>query len=285
MNILAELNLAAETGRVMLYNPALSAWAKVSVDKDDFIVTVKEQDRVFFKAVGVSDGLTNFSFHYNRGKAKAKSHIREQLPQQRSEVRRKYKERGLSTPVRHHASASVTPSAISISDGEDSSTELPSYHQPAAITPTSSRKRMPSPSVISISDSEPSLPIRSPSVVIKTEQEDKADDRRKLSWPAEFYAIDIQEGFDLCDIACKQHESVGNTFTKYFGVPFMKSTYYNHRQRWDEAPEAIKKKCLDAERTDDGLWSTFMLENNKHRLATLRSRGHATGRATRRRVC
>ncbi|KAG2029257.1 hypothetical protein BDR03DRAFT_1018652, partial [Suillus americanus] len=80
-------------------------------------------------------------------------------------------------------------------------------------------------------------------------------------WPADFHVVNVVEGFRRCEIARKSRRvSVQKAFESYFGVPFKKTTFHEHRTRWFKAPQALCDKYLEARRTDRGLWSAFMRE-------------------------
>ena len=271
----------------MLYNPSLSAWTKINVG---LVTTVKPQGRLFLKSLDVDDDeCKDFDMHLNLGKVKAIPHIRNDLPGQRSEVRRKYAARkSFATPTptrRTTATPTLTPgSVISISDSE-SSDELPTPSHAYMPSSTQLRKRhtMVPPTrnrhttTISIgsSDEDP--------VKIKTEPSDATPSLKRrrsdsdppsapllpvssLNWPSDFFVVDIVEGFDQCSLARENNESVSKTFTEFFGVPFYRTTFYDNRKRWDEAPDHLKASCKRAGRTEDGLWSTFMAKNRRLRV-------------------
>ncbi|KAG0694636.1 hypothetical protein DFH29DRAFT_1006155 [Suillus ampliporus] len=80
-------------------------------------------------------------------------------------------------------------------------------------------------------------------------------------WPADFHVIDVVEGFRCCEIARKSRRvSVQKAFESYFGVPFKKTTFHEHRTCWFKAPQALCDKYLEAHRMDRGLWLAFMHE-------------------------
>ncbi|KAH9952241.1 hypothetical protein B0H21DRAFT_705293, partial [Amylocystis lapponica] len=64
--------------------------------------------------------------------------------------------------------------------------------------------------------------------------------RTRMVWPRDYYAIDILDGFTHCDGARARRETIKDAFTAYFGanVKWNKSTYYEHRKRWDDAPQS-----------------------------------------------
>ncbi|KAF8347655.1 hypothetical protein F5887DRAFT_1072023 [Amanita rubescens] len=88
--------------------------------------------------------------------------------------------------------------------------------------------------------------------------QDQDDDANIRVWPANFYTLDIVCGFDKCEQARRAQQGVGKAFTAVFQVPFCSTTYYNHRQNWELAPQCCRDKALAAGHTPDGLWTTFL---------------------------
>lgn len=86
----------------------------------------------------------------------------------------------------------------------------------------------------SSSPSLPSTPRLSPDGT-----DESSDDSPVPAWPADFYIVDIVQGFEKCDEACRGQRSVPEAFVKCFNVPFRRTTFYNHRRHWDKAPAAI----------------------------------------------
>lgn len=79
-------------------------------------------------------------------------------------------------------------------------------------------------------------------------------------WPGDFYACDIAKGFRLCETISKRRQGVGAVFQKMFGVPYASTTFHAHKKRWADAPANITDKFIKAGRTEEGLWSKFMIE-------------------------
>ncbi|KDQ59116.1 hypothetical protein JAAARDRAFT_57078 [Jaapia argillacea MUCL 33604] len=180
-----------------------------------------------------------------------------------------------SCPVirRHDAS----PSNISLGYGMTSRNPDPDpQHSPLSF----SGRLQPSspPRVYTVSPSPHQE--RSPSVIISSPrsplQEDGPSGRVDLStwmpksreraagtqWPRDFYVRDVVDGFERIDNAVKQREStVQEKFLECFGVEWAHRTYYEHRSRWRKAPLASQTAALEAGYSQEGLWSTFMLNN------------------------
>ncbi|KAG2125124.1 hypothetical protein DEU56DRAFT_962893 [Suillus clintonianus] len=79
-------------------------------------------------------------------------------------------------------------------------------------------------------------------------------------WPGDFYACDVAKGFRLCETISKRRQGVGAVFQKMFGVPYASTTFHAHKKRWADAPANITDKFIKAGRTEEGLWSKFMIE-------------------------
>ena len=76
--------------------------------------------------------------------------------------------------------------------------------------------------------------------------------------PMDFYVMDIVQGFEKCEEACRGRRSVEKAFVKCFKMPFRHTTFYNHRRHWNKALAAIRDEALRAGRTSAGLWTTFL---------------------------
>jgi hypothetical protein len=93
-------------------------------------------------------------------------------------------------------------------------------------------------------------------------------------WPADYYAIDIHNFFEKC-LTRAQGISVKQAFEAHFRIPWHRSTYYENKERWDDAPQAAKDQALRAGKSRDGLWSVFTAQNRMR---------HAQLKASRKRV-
>ena len=82
---------------------------------------------------------------------------------------------------------------------------------------------------------------------------------KKSKWPAEFFAIDIVNCFEDVEENAGDAQ-VRAVFERHFGqwAPYRRSTFYEHRGRWQAASLAAKQVALAAGRTESGLWSKFM---------------------------
>ena len=82
-----------------------------------------------------------------------------------------------------------------------------------------------------------------------------------LTWPVDFYACDIAEGFKVCHTAANTHKSVATAFKTFFGIPFVSSTFYDNRKIWDyDGNRKLREQCICHGRTEQGSWVTFMSE-------------------------
>jgi len=104
------------------------------------------------------------------------------------------------------------------------------------------------------SSSSPSIPSS-----LSPDGTDKSSDDSPLpAWPADLYVVDIVQGFEKCEEACRGRRSVEKAFVRHFKVPFRHTTFYNHPRHWDNTLAAIRNEALRAGHTSAGLWTTFL---------------------------
>ncbi|KAA1477964.1 hypothetical protein DENSPDRAFT_885525 [Dentipellis sp. KUC8613] len=90
-------------------------------------------------------------------------------------------------------------------------------------------------------------------------------------WPSDYFAVDVVDVFKACEFAVKQGQSVSETFNAWLpGVRFVKSTFYQHRDRWERAPEHVRLRYENHGRSAAGLWSAFMRECKSLRMPRAR---------------
>lgn len=95
---------------------------------------------------------------------------------------------------------------------------------------------------------------------------DPIDVDEQRIWPVDFYACDVEAGFQKCTSATRARRSVPTTFTKHFGVRFIKTMYYDHWCHWMEEVDAkVRERYISYGRTSKGLWSSFLQEIRKKR--------------------
>jgi hypothetical protein len=84
-------------------------------------------------------------------------------------------------------------------------------------------------------------------------------------WPADFFAVDIANCIDETDKT--DDARVDSVFEKHFGqwAPYKRSTFYDHRGRWQAASLEDKNAALLAGRTEAGRWAHFMSVDRSHR--------------------
>jgi hypothetical protein len=93
---------------------------------------------------------------------------------------------------------------------------------------------------------------------------DPIDVDEQRIWPVDFYACDIEAGFQKCTSATRAQHSIPATFTKHFGICFIKTTYYDHWRHWMEEVDAqVQEHYISYGRTSKGLWSSFLQEIHK----------------------
>lgn len=82
---------------------------------------------------------------------------------------------------------------------------------------------------------------------------------KKPRWPADFFAASIANFFDEVEDSASDTQ-VCSLFEYHFGrwVDYKRSTYYDHRQRWQEATLEAKQAVLSAGQTEAGCWLNFM---------------------------
>ena len=82
---------------------------------------------------------------------------------------------------------------------------------------------------------------------------------KKPRWPADFFAINIANFFDEIEDNASDAR-VCSLFEPHFGqwVAYKRSTYYDHRQRWQEATLDAKQTVLSAGQTEAGCWWNLM---------------------------
>ncbi|KAF8807014.1 hypothetical protein BYT27DRAFT_7167355 [Phlegmacium glaucopus] len=97
-------------------------------------------------------------------------------------------------------------------------------------------------------------------------------------WPRDFFAVDIVNCFNDANEA--DDERVCQVFEAHFGrwVPYVRSTFYEHRGRWQQASLEAKHVALSAGRTASGYWANFMLTNPapRSRLKAARKRNNSS---------
>ncbi len=143
-----------------------------------------------------------------------------------------------------HPSVKLESTLIDLTMSDASDAEKSNVPMPAPIRNKRAR-----------SSRSPSLP-STPSLSL--DGDESSDDSLHPAWPADFYVVDIVQGFKKCDEARRGRRSVAEAFIKCFKIPFRRTTFYNHRQHWDNAPAAIRDKALHAGRNSAGLWTTFL---------------------------
>lgn len=250
----------------MFYNTSLRTWTKVKLG---FVLTVKEQDHIFLKALNVTDCL-NFNHHFNN-QDQHKSHIFDQLPQQRFSVHSRHKQ-----CLALASTAPSTPSVISLSDDSDGyggdSECLPTFKPtspPAVIeiieipSDDSGDKvhlhPQPQPSCIKIEETEETGYFVSRIVSCKREISGSSTSSSPIPvWPSQLYVVDLMKGFALCEEACLARKNIGQAFSSFFGVPFHSTTFYENWKCWEEALQTVRDQCISAGHTMAGLWATFV---------------------------
>jgi hypothetical protein len=298
-DVLSELDLGGtlnETNlRVNLYNNALRTWTRV---KSGHIVVVNERESVLLKAVGVTDCL---DLENHLPKKNNTLHIRTNLPQECAFVRQKLKQRATSAisitseeedfatsrvsqprpftiapkPVAKERIATLSPATSEDeagskdSDGADHPQTSASRKRKDRLTATPpspaqhphppQRPRLRTCSASSESSSHASqLRSASPEPGLTANHAIVVDD---AVWPADFYVVDIVDGFGQCDRARRLRQPIAKAFQAIFGVIFRSTTFYENRRRWESATQASRDESIAAGRTPEGSWTVFIKRN------------------------
>lgn len=91
---------------------------------------------------------------------------------------------------------------------------------------------------------------------------DGSDDGEEKTWPGDFFVVDVVDGFVAIKAARKANQNAYDKFREVYGVPWSRSTYYDHLARWKQASDEAKERAISAGRNrPEGLWSTFMASN------------------------
>ena len=278
VDLLGRAQVDGDNVRVKLFNTSIRTWTKVPIGH---VITLRRGDRIFLKALNVSECVTFDALLASS--ERTDPHISKNLPRERAFVRhalaakqdtfvevlgsdneiddvtplpcqfkcppsrplRKFSQTHISRPSSVHVKvedAGITiKEEIDLTITDDDDLPVPSRKRPLSTSSAgSSYHHSPSPS-----------------------DQDQDDDANVRVWPADFYTVDIVRGFDKCEQARRARQGVGKAFTAVFQVPFRSTTYYNHRQNWELAPQRCRDKALAAGRTPDGLWTTF-LNSSRH---------------------
>jgi hypothetical protein len=83
---------------------------------------------------------------------------------------------------------------------------------------------------------------------------------KKPRWPTDFFAIDVAACFDEVEDTGRSAEATSSVFERRFGqwASYKKSTFYEHRQRWETVLLENKQVLLSAGRTEAGCWINVM---------------------------
>jgi len=81
-------------------------------------------------------------------------------------------------------------------------------------------------------------------------------------WPADWYAIDIVNGFKAVDDGAphgkESSESMMARVNRIYGCNIPYSTFNDQRNRWRRAPQSLREEVLAVGRTPSGLWSNLV---------------------------
>lgn len=78
-------------------------------------------------------------------------------------------------------------------------------------------------------------------------------------WPVDFYVSEVAEGFQRCSNAAATHRGVATAFERFFGVPFVSSTFYDNRRVWEYLPNyVLRQRLTRLGQHEDATWVAFM---------------------------
>ncbi|KAH9950175.1 hypothetical protein B0H21DRAFT_889327 [Amylocystis lapponica] len=252
-----------------IYNMALGAWVTV---KEDHVVNVTENECLFVKDRWVSetvdfDKYMRLYLARQRAAVAVKAASNSSQPTYRSPSVESTSSSSLST----HTPRSTPRSRLPILPVPGSSRTTAHSHEEMPTGPSRKRKRsLQAEDVVKKScrasgvktepldtNDLPENPLLSGSATGDPAQRGISH-RSRLVWPRDYHAVDVVEGFEVCDAAKTRREPVKQAFEDYFKVKWNRSTYYDHRKRWDDASQEVRDALLLAGRSDDGLWSVLM---------------------------
>jgi hypothetical protein len=263
-----------------LFRINLGHWTTVKLNH---VVDLKDSSRIFIKALGVQSCQDFAKFlSISSSSSSLSPNIRTNLASERAYIKNKMASRELSrtpTPFSTHkhrlspdSPSPSTPKRQRVFSDVSPAPTLPHHHMIPA--PVFTRTLSPTPStsqVVSVYSQQPSIyrPTSSRNhsqPIIKQENPfptmppfSAAFGSRKPRWPADFFAIDIVHCFDRIEDGTADSR-VRLIFDDCFGqwVSYKKSTFYEHRKRWQTASLEIKQAALSAGHTDAGRWSCVM---------------------------
>jgi len=280
-----------------IFRFSLGHWTTVKVN---CVVDVKDSSRVFIKASEVQH-CQDFKKFLTTSLSTAEPNVRRNLAGERDHVKRKMLAHQLSQASKASTSKrpitvssdeepqivmGYRPSKKSrsiaatrvVRRNMSEYAQMECYESDSGIEfteprPFSNQTRTPprrSPSIASTSSQRsPSIASTSSQSVTPTIKYDLTlpfyippnDHMQAPRWPRDFFAIDIVNCFNDADKA--GDGMVRQVFESHFGqwVPFVNSTFYEHRGRWQAASLEAKHAALSAGRAPAGYWANFMSAN------------------------
>jgi hypothetical protein len=253
------------------YDPKYAIWIQVELN---YAFAVSTDAVLFIRRRDVHP--LDFKDHCTRFLTKSKaSHIRHNMPAERQKIRQAL--RDLNGRVSHDLSDSEVEVLSPLAKRRGSYPSVPSPKRLCFSSPVKTDSDLeldvlspPSPKLDILSPPSPKLDILSPpspKLDISSPPSPKsslleADDScaalsGSASWPNGWYAVDMCRGFKLIDKLESSNLSIEKRFWLAFGLPFVRSTYYDARRRWTRATQEQREIALNAGYREKGIWSVF----------------------------
>ncbi|KAH9940631.1 hypothetical protein B0H21DRAFT_710842 [Amylocystis lapponica] len=306
-----DVNTSPEPFSFKIYSRTRSVWSTVFCDHN---IVLSGDDHLFLKALDVTHPLDFDNHRTITVQSGTTDNIRQNLPAQRADVRKKL--RGVrawsvsSSESSANASSaeSIAPHDSVVASGPSHShkCELSNRSQPHIGTNKKVRRRSnpgadtvkaeeihtnidltcdePAPPIFALGSSSAGSSSSRPITIDDSDQEQSSHPpsptlphlsrvrassyrlkTRCTSWPRDYFAVDVLDGFAYCDSAKERGETVARAFEDHFKIKWNKSTYYEHRKRWDAAPQALRDALVLAGRTNNGRWSVLISSQKRKR--------------------
>jgi hypothetical protein len=272
--ILKELEFPPETSSIHLYRVSSGNWIKMKYTN---VVTVETNACLFVKATA-DMRCKSFDQHIQPPESATIPHFRCDLRHERVFIKKALQKRAaaripLSLPeaLSSGTSKCKCSPATPQPDGSEISSSDPERVEPqAGSLIDNSDDSMPPPERQIVGEGKRADEPNSP---IEVESDSSGLTSKKVSWPRDFYVLDIALCFEACEGV--SGEQVPEIFGSFFDAPFRRSTFYEHRDRWRLAPQAAEDQALAAGHEPSGLWSQFMARNPAKHAETKAARKRA----------
>ncbi|KAJ7033641.1 hypothetical protein C8F04DRAFT_1234626 [Mycena alexandri] len=269
-----------------VYLPDPQVWMRIPLNHVHAVAT---DSVLILRRFGAPDDEPTMNRFFPKTSAPARHHLRHNLPGERAAVRsgikvHKTKARGANSPLFIINSDSeddmeigpVTPFEgkctvkrerdVEEVDGDDDDETnpypltqrrrlSPNVRPELTIDTTVAAVRAPS-TTSSTTDTPPASALSLYSPALSSASEDTPEDF-VAPWPAGMYVVDMVAGFMAMKADEIKHMSPAERFCHVFKVPYRHSTYDDNVRRWKRASRPLQRRCIEAGRTEAGLWSTL----------------------------